>query len=227
MAPTGQRRAQSPQRTHLSKACGRSGSGLPAQYGRPPGTDTGKHAPPLIFAFTAAAKASISCMSRASGRPAAIVRSMECSAMKAPAAAGTKFCSVSRSHSSSKASSNARLPYTATATAGAPAPAMRRIASRAGAGTRPANTGTANTAGVSAVLGGALRENEIFSDGKKLCGMLVECLSDPDGIRGCIAGVGVYPDRLPEGVKEKYPTRVSLCAALAVSLLSLASLRKG
>lgn len=82
-------------------------------------------------------------------------------------------------------------------------------------------------AAVSAVLGGALRENEIFSDGKKLCGMLVECLSDPDGIRGCIAGVGVYPDRLSESVKEKYPTRVSLCAALAVSLLSLASLRKG
>ena len=173
MAPTGQRRAQSPQRTHLSKACGRSGSGLPAQYGRPPGTDTGKHAPPLIFAFTAAAKASISCMSRASGRPAAIVRSMECSAIKAPAATGTNACAVSRSHSSSRASSNARLPYTATATAGAPAPAMRRTASRAGAGTRPANTGTANTAGSSP---SAFGMKTSWSDRSKNSGALASAL---------------------------------------------------
>ena len=135
MAPTGQRRAQSPQLTHLSEACGRSGSGLPAQYGRLPGTDTAACLQLSNFSCTAAAKASISCMSRASGRPAATVRSMECPAIKAPAATGTNACAVSRSHNSSRASSNARLPYTATATAGAPAPAMRRTASRAGAGT--------------------------------------------------------------------------------------------
>lgn len=35
---------------------------------------------------------------------------------------------------------------------------------------------------VRSVLGGTLRDNEIFSDGTKLCGVLVEYLSDPDGI---------------------------------------------
>ena len=76
---------------------------------------------------------------------------------------------------------------------------------------------------VRSVLGGTLRDNEIFSDGTKLCGMLVEYLSDPDGIRSCIAGVGVYPQYLPPAARERFPTRVSLCAALSAAILSALS----
>ncbi len=72
---------------------------------------------------------------------------------------------------------------------------------------------------VHAVLGGERRENEIFHGGKLLCGILTQYVSDPDRIKNCIAGIGVYPDRLPDQTRQTYPTRNALCAAICKSVL--------
>lgn len=68
--------------------------------------------------------------------------------------------------------------------------------------------------GVRSVLCGERRENEIFSGEKKSCGILTECVTDPDRIKSCIAGIGVYPELLAEEVKKKYLTRNELCVAI-------------
>lgn len=70
------------------------------------------------------------------------------------------------------------------------------------------------------ILGGERRENEIFHGGRKACGILTECVADPDGIKSCIAGIGVYPSLLPEEVKKKYPSRSKLCAAICKEVLN-------
>ena len=72
---------------------------------------------------------------------------------------------------------------------------------------------------VKRVLHGDRKENEIFVGGKKACGILTECVCDPDEIKSCIAGIGVYPSLLPEEVKKKYPTRSRLCAAICKEVL--------
>lgn len=72
------------------------------------------------------------------------------------------------------------------------------------------------------VIGGELRENEIFLSDKKISGILTECVADPDGIKSCIAGVGVYANLLTDAVHNKYPTRNSLASAIAENILASA-----
>lgn len=72
---------------------------------------------------------------------------------------------------------------------------------------------------VRSVIGGELRENAVFSGKEKSCGMLVEYVADPDGIRACIAGIGVYPEVLAPDVRVKFPSRIELCAAIAAAIL--------
>ena len=69
--------------------------------------------------------------------------------------------------------------------------------------------------GVNAVLCGERRENEIFRGEKKLCGILTQFVTDPDRVKSCLAGIGVYVQLLSDDVKTKYPTRNELCAAIA------------
>lgn len=73
--------------------------------------------------------------------------------------------------------------------------------------------------GVNAVLRGERRENEIFFDGKKACGILTECVADPDRVKSCLAGIGVYTELLSEETRKRYPTRNALCAAICASVL--------
>ena len=49
--------------------------------------------------------------------------------------------------------------------------------------------------------------------------MLVGWVADPDGIRACIAGIGVYPEVLAPDVRVKFPSRIELCAAVAAAVL--------
>lgn len=73
--------------------------------------------------------------------------------------------------------------------------------------------------GVNAVLEGERREHEIFRERKKVCGILTECVTDPDKVKSCIAGIGVYPELLDERVRKRYPTRNMLCAAICEKIL--------
>ena len=72
--------------------------------------------------------------------------------------------------------------------------------------------------GVNAVLCGERRENEIFRGEKKLCGILTQFVTDPDRVKSCLAGIGVYTELLSDDVKTKYPTRNELCSAIAESV---------
>jgi len=77
---------------------------------------------------------------------------------------------------------------------------------------------------VNSVLQGEQRENEIFSNGKKICGILTQCVTDPDEIKSCIAGIGIYTERLSSETRKLYPTKNILCAAIARQILSEYSL---
>lgn len=74
---------------------------------------------------------------------------------------------------------------------------------------------------VNRVLCGERRENEIYVDGTKACGVLTEFAADPDLIRSCVVGVGVYPSLLFPDVAARYPSRADLCAALAEAVFGV------
>ena len=110
IAPTGQALAHLPHRVQPSEVVGwdeATGSGL---YGRLPGTEGTVESPLPIFVSTLPAKPTMSSASLPSGLPDPTLRTMECSAMKAPEAMTVNPRSASMSFSSRRASSYALVP---------------------------------------------------------------------------------------------------------------------
>lgn len=66
---------------------------------------------------------------------------------------------------------------------------------------------------VADLSGGEQREKTVYKDGKKLCGVLSESVSDMDCTEYSIVGVGVYPD-------PALPPRTSLIISVTLSILS-------
>lgn len=65
---------------------------------------------------------------------------------------------------------------------------------------------------VAELCGGEERENTVYKNGKKLCGVLSESVSDMDCVEYSIVGVGVYPD-------SALPPRTSLIISVVSTIL--------
>ena len=146
MAPTGHFTAHRPHFTHFRVAFGTMPTLPDSLYGLLPGICGAVSSPLSIFSRIRNANSFSRLLSSTSGRPAAYLRTMECSAMAATAATTLKpaFCAISCS--SVSVSSYARLPYTHSSMARAPLACIAARRSAAGCGTRPPYEGTAMTA---------------------------------------------------------------------------------
>lgn len=69
---------------------------------------------------------------------------------------------------------------------------------------------------VSSLCGGERRENAVFKDGKKLCGVLTEAIADMDFVRYAIVGVGVY-------AAPSLPPRTDLIISVVKAILKKAA----
>lgn len=68
---------------------------------------------------------------------------------------------------------------------------------------------------VAALCGGEQRENTVYKNGRKLCGVLSESVSDMDFVEYSIVGVGVYPD-------PALPPRTELIISVVSAVLEAA-----
>ena len=110
IAPTGHTLAHLPHRVQPSEVVGWEEATKSGLYGRWPGTDGTVESPLPIFARTFPAKPTMSSASLPSGLPDPTLRTIECSAMKAPDAMTVNPRSARMSFSSRRASSYALVP---------------------------------------------------------------------------------------------------------------------
>ncbi len=110
IAPTGQTLAHLPQRVQPSDVTGWDEAAKSGLYGRLPGTEGTVKSSLPIFARTFPAKPMMSSVSLLSGLPGPTLRTIECSATKAPDAMTVNPRSARMSFSSRRASSYALVP---------------------------------------------------------------------------------------------------------------------